>query len=142
MKTMKSISLVCIFFSAVWMQAQTSDKKEIHKTIAAFSEAGDQHSVSKLDNLLDANYRVVMNRLFGSQEVNVVPKSVYLDKIRTKEWGGDSRKVTIDNLTVNGNTAFAKVTLKGNKATFVSLMSLVKNQDGTWKLISDIPTVQ
>lgn len=138
---MKSISLLCIFFS-ICVHGQSSDEKQIHQTIAAFSKAGDQHMVSKLDELLDDNYRVVMNRLFGSKEVSVIPKSVYLDKIGTKEWGGDKRKVTVENLSINGTTAFAKVTLNGNKATFISLMSLVKNENGVWKLISDIPSIQ
>ena len=114
----------------------------MENTIVAFAEAGDRNDTEELKNYLDDNYRVVMNRLFGSSEVSVVPKSVYLEKIKTKEWGGDTRKLTIEGTTINGSSASAKVMFKGTKMTFVSLITLVKNEKGIWKLLSDIPMVE
>lgn len=123
------------------LQAQTSDERAIKKVIVEFMIAGDQNDTPKLDNCLDDNYRVVMNQLFGSTEVMVIPKSVYLQKIKSKEWGGDKRTADIQKITINGNTAMAKVVFKGEKMTFNSLMTLVKDVDGKWKLVSDVPVV-
>jgi hypothetical protein len=82
-----------------------------------------------------------MNQLFGSKKVAVISKSVYLEKIKSKEWGGDKRTAIIENVIINGNTSVAKVTFKGKKATFISLINLVKNAKGEWKLISDTPVM-
>ncbi|MEL6559208.1 MAG: nuclear transport factor 2 family protein [Bacteroidota bacterium] len=123
------------------LQAQNADKSAISKVIAEFAKAGDENNVDKLEKCLDANYRVVMNQLFGSSEVAVVPRSVYISKIKSKEWGGDKRIVEIENISVNSKTAMAKVVFKGSKMTFVSLMTLVKDANGNWKLMSDVPVI-
>lgn len=124
------------------LYSQTKDMEAIKQTITAFSKAGDANDVDELEKYLDDNYRVVMNRLFGSTEVAVMPRSMYLEKIRSKEFGGDTRKLTIENVLVNGNTASAQVTFAGTKMTFVSLITLVQDDKGTWKLISDVPVIQ
>lgn len=121
--------------------AQKADATAIEKTIRTFSKAGDEQNVNDLEVVLDASYRVVMNRLFGSTTTIVMTRDAYLDKIRNKEFGGDSRKVTIENVLINGETASAKVTFKGAKMTFVSLMTLVKTAEGNWILVSDLPTI-
>lgn len=121
--------------------AQSGEENQVKETIKAFSNAGDFNDVNTLENLLDNNYRIVMNQLFGSTEVAVVPKAVYLEKIKSKEWGGDSRDLTIENVLVNGNTASAKVTFKSEKMTFISILILIKNKEGQWKLISDLPVI-
>ena len=82
-----------------------------------------------------------MNRLFGSKEVSIMSKSVYLEKIKSKEFGGDERSLSIHSITINGTTALAKVSFLGKKMTFVSLLSLVKNANGSWLLINDMPMV-
>ena len=138
MKKILFIGLIGLFFSTVSC-SQTSQMKAIEKTITAFSKAGDTNNSLELAKYLDDNYRIVMNRLFGSKEVSVMSKSLYLEKIETKEFGGDTRELIISNVVVNGSTASAKVVFKGKKATFVSLMTLIQNEDGTWKLISDVP---
>ena len=128
---------------ATTVSAKTSDEeKKIRKVIAAFAKAGDQQDADALASYLDDNYRVVMNRLFGSKTVNVLTKEAYLQKIRQKEFGGDARQVKIEHILLNGTTATAKVVLKGNKLTFVSILNLAQNADGEWKLISDLPMIQ
>ena len=140
MKNTILIGLI-VLFANVPAQAQSTEEKEIKDTVLAFAKAGDQNDVQTLEKHLDSNYRVVMNRLFGSSEVAIVPRSVYLEKIKSKEWGGDQRKVSFKNIIVNENVATAKVVFKGKKATFVSLMDLIKTEKGSWKLISDTPII-
>ncbi|WP_190811593.1 nuclear transport factor 2 family protein [Flagellimonas sp. S3867] len=134
------IWLSALMFS-VGCQSQNEEVKAIKETITNFSKAGDTHNVNQLETLLDGNYRIVMNQFFGSSEVSVVPRSVYLEKIESKEWGGDIRKLTFGNIEINGNTACAKVVMKGQKSTFKSLLVLVKDSNGSWKLVSDVPVM-
>lgn len=142
MKNIKLATLLCSMFTVFGCSAQQNETKKIEKVITAFSKAGDENDAENLAKYLADDYRVVMNRLFGSKEVSILPKSVYLDKIKSKEYGGDVRILTIENVLINGTTASAKVTFKGTKITFVSLIILVKDLEGNWKLISDVPMVK
>lgn len=133
---------MCSMLSVIACSAQKNEMKNIEKVIIEFSKAGDENDAEKLDTYLDDSYRVVMNRLFGSTEVSVMPKSVYLEKIKSKEYGGDNRDLTIENTVVSGTTASAKVTFKGSKMTFISLIVLIQDLEGNWKLICDTPIVK
>ncbi len=140
---MKKAILIGLFglFISTMSCAQKSEEIAIKNVIIAFSKAGDANDAQKLSAYLDDNYRIVMNRLFGSKEVSVMSKSAYLEKIKTKEFGGDKRTVTIQNSIINGTSAVVKVAFKGAKMTFVSLITLIKKENGTWILVSDVPVV-
>lgn len=137
----KALLILMTAMIATLSYSQKADVKAVEKTIKAFSKAGDDQNADKLDAVLDDNYRVVMNQLFGSKTVSVLPKDAYLGKIRSKEFGGDKRDVTIENVLINGKTASAKVTFKGAKMTFISIITLVKDADGNWLMMSDTPTI-
>jgi ketosteroid isomerase-like protein len=137
----KSILIACMALLSVGLQAQKTEMKAVKQTITAFAQAGDAQDAESLEKHLDANYRIVMNQLFGSKEVSVMPRAVYLDKIRKKEFGGDPRKLTFKEVIINGNTAVVRVDMAGSKMTMYSLITLVKNAEGKWLLISDVPVV-
>ena len=139
MRKIKIITMVLGTFFSVQAMAQNNEIGNIEKAIMVFAKAGDASDAKQLDQCLDDNYRVVMNQMFGSKEVSVMNKEVYLEKIRTKVFGGDQRKVNIEQVLVNGNTACAKVRFEGTKMTFVSILHLVQDEKGAWKLVSDTP---
>ena len=122
--------------------SQNNEVAQISKTIQLVAEAADNSNAAELGKYLDENYRIVMNQLFGSTEISVMPKEVYLDKIEKKEFGGDERDVTIENITINGKTANAQVIFKGKKMTFRSLVTLVQDATGNWKIIQEAPTMK
>ena len=135
------MGIFALFMSAA-CNAQSTDEKAIKETIIGFSKAGDKNDADKLATYLDDNYRILMNRLFGSSEVSVMTKDIYLEKIRTKEYGGDNRKVEIESILLNGSNASAKVSFVGSKITFVSILILIKDGNNEWKLVSDVPVVR
>jgi hypothetical protein len=135
------ISCTMVLFTSLSCTSQNNDKKNIEMAIQGFSKAGDENNADLLQTYLDDNYRIIMNRLFGSSSVTILSKEMYSEKIRTKEYGGDKRIVKISQVIINGNSAFAKVNFKGSKMTFESLILLVKDGEGKWKLISDVPVV-
>ncbi len=140
MKTRMMITLLMLT-TVVVSRGQSQDIHSIEQTIYAFAKAGDDQDASTLQGVLDPNYRVVMNQLFGSTEVSILPRSVYLQKIRTKEFGGDKRSIEIQNIEVNGLCASARVKMTGAKLSTVSFIQLVRNAKGQWKLVEDIPTI-
>ncbi|WP_421763478.1 nuclear transport factor 2 family protein [Ekhidna sp.] len=138
---MKTILLTTIIFLGFATYGQKDDQKAIKSVIIAFSKAGDAQDTKVLSDVLDESYRIVMNQLFGSKEVNVMSRDVFLEKIKTKEFGGDERDVSIGQIILNGNTATAHVSFKGIKMTFTSLIVLVKNAEGKWKMVSETPVI-
>lgn len=142
MNKVKSVLFVLSIISVVECSAQKSEVKSIKEVITAFSEAGDKNDGTALQTHLDDNYRVVMNQLFGSETISTLDKATYIEKIESKTFGGDTRDLSIKKVIINGNTASAKVTFKGTKMTVVSIIVLVKDKDGIWKLVSDNPSVK
>ncbi len=140
MRKIKLISLLMGLLSITTScLAQNDDTASVEAVIHEFSKAGDDSNIEKIDTLLDDNFRIIMNRMFGSKKVGILPKSGYLKKIKTKEWGGYSRTTTIENIVINGNSASAKVTHVSKKATMISLVILIQDGSNNWKLVSDTP---
>ncbi len=141
---MKNVTLMSIIalLSMTSCKAQSNEEAAIRETITAYSKAGDINDAAKLATYLDEHYRIVMNQLFGSTEISVMPKNVYLEKIRTKEYGGDNRKIDIISMILNGNTASAQVIFTGSKMTFASILTLARDANGAWKILSDMPVVK
>jgi Putative lumazine-binding len=133
--------LLCGGLMSTSCEGKSKEVPAVQQVIRLFAEAGDKQDVSSLEGLLDPSYRIVMNQLFGSAEVNVMDRSTYLGKIASKEFGGDKRTVKILSTDILGNTAVVKVVFAGEKLTFTSQIQLVKNAKGEWKLISDTPTM-
>lgn len=140
MKKIILMSFIALFTTSLF-NAQSAEEKKIKNTIIKSAKAGDHSDSEKLASFLDDNFRIIMNQLFGSDKVSIMPKSVYLEKIESKEFGGDDRKVSIKSIIINGNTASAKVSFKGTKMSFNSIIILVKNENEEWKLISELPIV-
>ena len=140
MKT-NAVILALSLFSSLSMAQVPDEKKKIESAIISFAKFADSQDSKSLDELLDKNFRLVMNQLFGSKEVVIMTREIYLEKISKKEFGGDKREVKIENLIVVGKNASARVQFKGAKMKLVSLIHLVQNSGGEWKLVNDVPTV-
>jgi len=122
--------------------AQTPDsKKKVEAAIIRFSSSADEQNAIALEEILDKNFRLVMNQMFGSSETIAMTREVYLEKIRKKEFGGEKRELKIENVLINGKNASAKVLFKGSKMTFISLLQLSQDSSGNWKLVNDMPTL-
>ncbi len=134
-----SVILSVLVMACAEAQNPSPQAQKIKSVITKFMKAGDDNDAKTMNTLLDPNYRIVMNQLFGSKEVVILPRAAYIEKIKNKEFGGDKRQITFDNIVMNGNTAVAKVTASGNKGTMISLLALVQDTKGNWLLVSDTP---
>jgi len=119
-------------------KAQT-EKEEVKNVITQFVQAADQQDADQVASILHEDFRVVMNQLFGSNEVSTMSKSVYVQLIRDKKMGGDKRTIDFVSVDVVNHNASVKVLLKGKTMVFESLLHLIKTADGKWQLINDLP---
>jgi len=119
-------------------KAQT-EKEEVKNVITQNVQAADQQDADQVASILHEDFRVVMNQLFGSNEVSTMSKSVYVQLIRDKKMGGDKRTIDFVSVDVVNHNASVKVLLKGKTMVFESLLHLIKTADGKWQLINDLP---
>lgn len=132
------LSTALTFLMIILPSRENLESSEIKQTIIDFAKAGDENDLNTLKRILDDNYRIVMNRLFGSDEIKMINKEMYLSKIKSKEWGGDNRKVEVREIIYNGNSASAIVNYKGEKMSFTSIIDLIKDKED-WKIIAETP---
>ncbi|MDP5172187.1 MAG: nuclear transport factor 2 family protein [Bacteroidia bacterium] len=123
---------------ACQVQGQTSTKSDlsqITELIGNYAVSGDKQDAAALEGMTHTDFRIVFR--ISDEQTITLPKSVYLDKIKTKEFGGDKRSVEIQSVDLKaGKTAFANVVLRSEKATMSNFLTFVK-EGGTWKLVAD-----
>ncbi len=135
------ITLIFALLCSIGYSQTPKEKAAVESAIRRFGELADRQDDQSLALLLDDNFRLVMNQMFGSVEAMIMTKQMYLDKIKKKEFGGEKREVTIDQVVVVGKNASATASFKGSKMTFVSLIHLIQDKTGNWKMVNDMPTV-
>lgn len=142
MKTILIATLMAAFIhSANNTDEMVGEEKNIHKVIKLFSKAGDTRDLIALDKVLDDNYRIVMNQLFGSEEISTMDKATYLSMIKSEKFGGDDRRVEIKETLINGKNAVCIVNLWGKAMNVRSTLSLIKDASETWRIVSDTPEI-
>ncbi|MEL6654640.1 MAG: nuclear transport factor 2 family protein [Bacteroidota bacterium] len=120
-----------------FMQSENKEEKAIRKVLQTFVQGGDQQDVSMLEGVLHDAYRVVWNDP-ASGKVQVLDRATYLSFIEQKKFGGDTRKLKIESISMqDASNASAKVYIDGEAADFMGLISLVK-ADGQWQLVQDL----
>ncbi len=100
-----------------------------------FAMAGDRQDVAALASVLHDDFRVSFV-VEGADEASQLTRAQYLDMVKSKKLGGDTRRVELLKLDVQGNLAFARVRLTGQKASFECMQTLLKRA-GEWKMLSD-----
>jgi len=127
-----TISFMLINFASTPLHSQSADA-EITQALQSFAQAADANSVDDLEKLLATSFRIVWPQ--PDAEPFIVDRSTYLDKIKSKEWGGDNRDVKIHWIKTNGDHGTAYVQLTG-KAEMHSFLDVVKIK-GNWQICQD-----
>ncbi|MFK7926157.1 MAG: nuclear transport factor 2 family protein, partial [Bacteroidia bacterium] len=124
-----------------FVQSETSTEKAIRKVIETFVKGGDQQDVSMLEGVLHESYRVVWNDP-ANGKVSVLDRATYLSFVEQKKFGGDTRELKIESISLqNEANASVKLFLDGKAADFKGLVSLVK-ADGKWQLVQDLTLME
>lgn len=114
----------------------------VTSAVKSFVKAGDERNLSSLQNILHPEFRAVVNRAFGSEEVSVMNKELYLNLMKDGTIGGDSRNVEILNSQIIGHNASVEAVFTGSDYKFKTFVLLAQNTDGNWKVINDMPFIE
>ncbi|MDX1941117.1 MAG: nuclear transport factor 2 family protein [Saprospiraceae bacterium] len=141
---LKSIAMILLFSSTLISLTNISkqDKEKITTVVTQFAKYADTQDATAMGTILDDQYRAYLNRLMGSNAVSTIDKATYLQLLTDKKIGGEERTVAISSLDINGNNAFVKVSMKGQKLAFVSYLLLAKTESGEWKIVADMPAIK
>ncbi|NJK83354.1 MAG: hypothetical protein HC912_05575 [Saprospiraceae bacterium] len=69
------------------------DVKLVQLSVQSFVKAADERNTKRLDEVMHDECRVVLNRQFGSKELSIINKALYLQLIQEEKLGGDQRAV-------------------------------------------------
>jgi Putative lumazine-binding len=136
------IFMTLFVFCAAAVQAQTvTDLSKIEAAVRQFSAGGDKQDVAVLDKVLHPQFRAVVNRAFGSPDLSLMDKSLYLQLMKDKKIGGDQREVYLLQTDIGENTALVKAIFHGKSLRFTTFISLVKLPTGEWQIVGDMPEI-
>jgi hypothetical protein len=142
MKTKISIILLFTLLTSTTIMAQNKNEETtITEVITKFVNAADQQNEKELEILLDSNFRLSLNQMFGNTGLIFIDKQTYLNKIKAKEFGGDKRQIKLERIIIVNNNASVKATFAGTKMTVITLLQLVKTNVGEWKILNDLPAI-
>jgi hypothetical protein len=117
-----------------------NEKDQLKHIIEQFGKAVEARDVHCLDEILHPHFRVLMPHL-GSGEVMTFTKPMYINLIREERIGGDTTRVEFVNLNCVGNTAAVEVNFISEKMKMHLFLNLLKDEKGSWSIVTDIPFV-
>lgn len=132
-----TLSLLSVALMAMppYNTASAKTDPSIEAAIVSFSQAGDRRDPTAVDRHTHADFRVVF-AVRGKPGVQVLDRKTYKNLLAAEKIGGGHRTVKILNVSQQDGLAVAKVRLERNDATFETVSTLVKGQNG-WKLIQE-----
>lgn len=130
---------VCGVGAAPGDTGEPAARKGVRAAVLQFSRFADEQRADRLEALLHPEFRV-WAQIKGQPGVMALSREVYLQKIRSKEFGGDARKVRIKTIQVRGDLALVVAESRGAKARFASSYHLVRGERG-WQLTNDMAEV-
>jgi len=107
------ISMVLTSVAALFLTAcsnQNSNNKFIEKAVHSYVAAGDNQNIDALEEILHPEYRALANRVFDSEELQVLSRDIYLKLMIDGAIGGDQRKVKISETEIVGHNAYVHAT--------------------------------
>ncbi len=135
------VMLSLLFTGSALPDQPGSDLDKISDAIHLFVKGADQRDLKKIESVLHPQFRAVVNRLFGSADVTVMNRALYLDLLKQEKIGGDDRTIKIKSIDLEGNNAVVKATFLGKETRFDTYIQLVKDTEGKWWLVSDMPSI-
>lgn len=138
------MKILCFLFSLSFLfnsNFPPNDIGKVSEIVHQYSKSADERNLTTMRELLHEDFRSIVNRAFGSEEIQLMDKTTYLDLMSKKIIGGDQRKVTILSIDFEEKNAVVKARLLGKKMIFNTFIQLVKEADGEWKIISDLPVI-
>jgi Putative lumazine-binding len=141
MKKAFLVSTLLFLLQCTGNSQSAQDIIKIGEVVRAFSALGDKQDAAGLDKILHPQYRAVVHRALGSADLSLMDKILYLQLMRDKKIGGDTREVHLLQVDVVNNIASVRAVFQGKAFRFTTYISLVKLENGEWQIVGDMPDI-
>jgi hypothetical protein len=135
-------ALAAFLLAGGGLHAQSGGElRSIGTAVREFAAFADLQQAEGLERVLHPQFRAVVNRPFGSTEISLMDKATYLQLIRERKIGGDTREVHLLSVDIVNQNATVKAVFEGKALRFVTFISLVRTPEGQWQVIGDMPDI-
>ena len=142
---MKFLFFASAFFFTIGNASHSTpaelELSNVAEAVKSFAGNADARDAEAMEHLLHPEFRAIVNRQFGSSEVSLMDKAMYVDMLKQGKIGGDTRKVVIQSITLEGHNASVRAEFTGQELRFVTFIQLVQSTNGKWQVISDMPNI-
>ncbi|ELR71326.1 hypothetical protein C900_02941 [Fulvivirga imtechensis AK7] len=118
------------------------EKQNVENVVRRFIHGADARDIRQVDAVLNVNFRAVINRLFGGEDLSIMTKDLYLDLLKNGKIGGDQRQIEFLMTDIVGNYAVVKAKFKGKELLFTNYILLIRTIDNEWLMVTDLPHVE
>jgi len=143
MNSIKILLSALVIFSTQMIFAANppaKDEDDIQQAVVNYVKNVDtQNSVELSKDILPAATFITFNKI--TNNVDNVTTSKFVSMVKDGQKGGWKREVNIGSVTVDGNTAVAKLDISDTKVVESGFVTLVKD-NGTWKIASQVSNLQ
>lgn len=140
----QGLFILTLLTMATFGSAFAQNKKEekaVKACIEKFATAADEQNIEELSDVLHPSYRSVLNKAFGAENATILTKESYIGMAKEGKIGGSERSLKIVSMDVEDHIASAKVILESDALQFTSYFSMLKNEEGEWQMVSDMPLI-
>ena len=130
---MKRTVFFFFFLSIVTINAQKSDYEMVAETVNYYLDGGTNNDYETLKKAFHETATMKYITDEGYKEVNALEFFSGMDASKPKQ----NRKTRIENITVSGHAANARLEIEYPTFTFIDFMNLLKI-DGEWKIVNKI----
>ncbi len=139
-KLILGLTMLTIFSTYAMKQNNPADVEAVKQVIQDYIQGTDTRNVDALENILypTGNY---FNFNSVTNKVSEMTNDQFLEKVKKGQTGGWERKLNINSVDVNDNTAMAKIEISDARMKQHGYLTLVK-EEGKWKIMSGAFTLE
>lgn len=129
--------LLAFLVLAVSLHATPSDDAQIRSVLHDFVKGADARDVDQLRRALHHEARQFVQMPDGLMPI---PTDTFLSMIEAEQIGGENRTLTIHDVRIRSNTAFADIAITGGAFTFTDYVTLMR-VEGRWQIMSVVISI-
>lgn len=116
------------------------EKKAIRNVIADYVKSGDHRSGELADKSMHSSFTQYLD--FMGKGIGVSGRELYKQMLADKKIGGEKRSFSVEMLDIESNIAFAKVKIVSKTLVFYDYITLMKEKEKPWQIVSLTLTVK
>ncbi len=138
MKSLKYLIVVLSLLIPLSLYAQ-ADQEGVETVVSSFVKSIDTNNSDALSKIVVPGGSIMVINEF-KKDVEHYSTDELVNMVKNKKAGGWTRNLDISSVSVDGNTAVAKIVITDARIKQTGYLTLIKN-NGSWKIAGQITTL-